>query len=130
MLIVFLRSVIVIHYLTIHVLLQTTIPTLSLSKLAQYSLKHLPACPDDSKQQLLIGLLEHFFPLGGAHNQEDVSWLLEQLVLNTVFSDQPAIVRSLKLYLSRILRTVSNPSDSNDSVNPMDLFDDKASIYL
>lgn len=102
--------------------MQTTTP--SLSKLAQYSLKHLPACSDDSKQQLLRGLMEHFFPHGGTYDQDNVSWFLEQLVVNTVFSDQPATIRSLKLYLTRIL-TVSNPSGTNGSVNPMDLFDDK-----
>ena len=107
------------------------IPALSLSKLIEYSLKHQHAYSDDSKQQLLEGLLEHFFPPGGAYDQEDISWFLEQLVVNSdvsfsFFSRQPAAIRSLKLYLTRIL-TVSSASGSTDSVNPMDLFNGKVS---
>ena len=110
----------------------STIPVLCLSKLIEYSLKHQHACSDDSKQQLLKGLMEHFFPPGGACDQEDVSWFLEQLMLNSdvsfsFFSRQPAAIRSLKLYLTRIL-TVNSVVGSTDTFNPMDMFDDKVSV--
>ena len=63
-----------------------------------------------------------------------VSWFLEQLMLNSdvsfsFFSRQPAAIRSLKLYLTRIL-TVNSVVGSTDTFNPMDMFDDKVSVWV
>ena len=94
-----------------------------------YTYKHLFVCPDESKQQLLEGILEHFFPPNGAYDEQDVTWFLQQLIASvTVFSRQPATIRCLKLYLTRILTTTNCPSvESSDSINPLHLYDDKVS---
>ena len=51
-----------------------------------YTSKHSFACPDESKQQLLEGLLEHFFPSNGAYEERDVTWFLQQLIAESVES--------------------------------------------
>lgn len=106
------------------------IPVLSLGILVEYSWEH---CPERSKKQLLEGLLEHFFSprVEVAYNEEDVFWFLKQLISDkTIFSRQPATIRRLKLYLTRILTVKCVSSDSSNLANPMQLFNAEVSIEL
>ena len=96
----------------------------------EYSRDHWPK---RSKKQFLEGLLEHFFPprVEVAYNEEDVSWFLNQLMISdeTIFSRQPATIRRLKLYLTRILTIKCVSLDSSDLVTSVQLFNDKVITY-
>ena len=100
----------------------------------EYTRKHLFVCPEESIQQLLEGILEHFFPPNSGYIGQNVSWFLNQLILGpsgTVFSQQPATIRYLKLYLARILTCETVESSSPDTLtNPLCLFDDKVIIIV
>ena len=103
-----------------------------LQTLAETTIKFCVDFPKESLQQIIEGLLEHFFPCGSTeYCDADVRWFLnlfEKEYFEQVFFSQESGVRLLKFYMSRVLLNL--PVDE-ECKNPLAFFHDKAcAVFL
>ena len=98
-----------------------------LQTLAETTIKFCADFSKESLQQIIEGLLEHFFPcVSTEYCDADVHWFLnlfEMKYFEKVFSSQESGVRLLKFYMSRVLSHL--PVDK-ECTNPLAFFHDKA----